>query len=149
MSQPTAFVNNDYCFACGSRNPLGLRLVFEEQTAPGGVRLLCTRVQPSPHWQGFQGVLHGGLQSTIIDDLMSNHLFRLEQAWAATVELKLRFRRPVPLAAELLFTSRVTAHSGRVWTLIGECLNPAASTSEVLTSAEGRFIEIPAGGLNA
>jgi acyl-coenzyme A thioesterase PaaI-like protein len=111
--------------------------------------LLSTRVVPSPHWQGFQGVLHGGLQSTIIDDLMSNHLFRLERVWAATVELKLRFKRPVPLDGELVFTSRVVARNGRVWTLEGLCRRNAGPAAEVLTSAEGRFIELPEGGLGA
>src|SRR5512134_136100 len=110
------FVDNDFCFACGTRNPLGLHLTFFRD----GDRL-CTRVAPKPHWQGWDGVLHGGIQSTIMDDLMSNHLFRLERSWAVTVELATRFRKPVPLDRELLFFSRITRHSGKLWELEGEC----------------------------
>jgi hypothetical protein len=142
MSTPNPFENNDYCFACGTKNPLGLRLVFFTATAPNGARLLCTQVMPSPHWQGFAGVLHGGLQSTIIDDLMSNHLFRLERVWSATAELKLRFKRPVPLDQELLFASRLVACEGRIWRMRAECRLAADPGGPLLTFAEGRFIEV-------
>jgi hypothetical protein len=119
-----------------------LRLVFFNATAPDGAQLLCTQLMPSPHWQGFAGVLHGGLQSTIIDDLMSNHLFRLERVWSATAELTLRFKRPVPLDQELLFVSRRVAHEGRVWRMRAECRLAAEPDGAILTLGEGRFIEV-------
>jgi len=132
------FADDDFCFACGARNPLGLHLTF--LTAGDA---FCTRVQPKPHWQGFAGVMHGGLQSTIMDDLMSNHLFRLEHVWCATAELTLRFRRPVPLDRELLFASRIERRQGRVWLLSGTCTVASDPASSPLTTARGRFIEVP------
>lgn len=142
MGTANPFVNNDYCFACGTKNSLGLRLVFFRAVACDGAQLYCTQVTPSPHWQGFAGVLHGGLQSTIIDDLMSNHLFNLERVWAATAELKLRFKRPVPLDQDLLFTSRLAAREGRVWRMRAECRLAVDPEGPLLTLGEGRFIEV-------
>jgi hypothetical protein len=136
------FLDNDYCFACGTLNPLGLHLHFHRD----GERY-CTRVTPSPHWQGFAGIVHGGLQSTIFDDLMSNHLFRVLGVWATTGELAVRFRRPVPLDVELLFISAVASHQGRVWTLSGECRLAAVPDSPALSTAIGRFVEVPYPGL--
>lgn len=134
MASP--FTDNDFCFACGTRNPLGLQLQFY---CDGG--LFCTRFTPQPQWQGFAGVLHGGLQSTVLDDLMSNHLFRVEGVWAVTAELAMRFRRPVPLDRELLFTSRVTRRGGRLWELEGRCM-PLDDRETELTTASGRFYEV-------
>lgn len=131
-----AFVDNDYCFACGSRNPLGLHLSFVRQGD-----CLSTRVQPMPHWQGWENVVHGGLQATIMDDLMSNHLFKLCRIYAVTAEIRLRFRRPVPLDQELLFTSRLEASSGKLWTLSAACTT-AAAPDTLLSSGTGRFMEI-------
>lgn len=136
------FVDNDFCFACGTKNPLGLHLSFYREDDR-----LCTRVTPKPHWQGWDGVMHGGIQSTIFDDLMSNHLFRIERVWAVTVELSARFRKPVPLDRDLLFSSSVARKSGKLWELSGECVI-ADEASVVLSSASGRFMQVPhpAGG---
>lgn len=134
-----AFADNDFYFACGGRNPLGLHLTFFSDGD-----LFCTRVMPKPHWQGFAGVIHGGLQSTIIDDLMSNHLFRVHRTWAATGEISLRFRRPVPIDRELLFISRIDSHQQRIWSLTGKCVLAGDPAARPLTTAAARFIEVPA-----
>ncbi|MBN2081335.1 PaaI family thioesterase [bacterium] len=133
-----AFTDNDFCFACGSKNPLGLHLTFY---AEGDA--LCTLIKPKPHWQGFAGVVHGGLQSTIMDDLMSNHLFKQERAWVATGELTVRFKKPVPLDRELVFKSTIESHQGRVWNMRGVCAL-ADEPAVPLTVATARFIDIPA-----
>jgi acyl-coenzyme A thioesterase PaaI-like protein len=137
--QPDVFIDNDFCFACGGKNPLGLHLDFYRD----GVAFL-TRVLPKPHWQGFARVVHGGIQSTIIDDLMSNHLFRIKGVWTATADLTLRFRRPVPLDQELLFASRVESNHGKVWTMSGTCVLAAEPNAQPLTTAAGRFVEVAA-----
>jgi hypothetical protein len=131
------FVDNDYCFACGTRNPLGLHLKFAREG-----ELYVTRVRPLPHWQGWEHVMHGGLQATIMDDLMSNHLFQVCRVFAVTAEMRLRFRRPVPLGAELRFTSRLGRHSGRVWELVAACTT-VAEPETVLSEATGRFLQVP------
>jgi len=131
------FVDNDYCFACGTRNPLGLHLKFQREG-----ELYVTLVRPLPHWQGWNNVMHGGLQATIMDDLMSNHLFQVFQVFAVTAEVKLRFRRPVPLDEELRFTSRLERNAGKLWELAATCATVAAPET-VLSSATGRFLEVP------
>lgn len=134
---PALFVDNDFCFACGTKNPLGLHLCFYREG--GG---LSTRVAPKPHWQGWDGVMHGGIQATIFDDLMSNHLFRVERVWAVTVELSTRFRKPVQLDRDIVFRSSVAKVSGRLWELAGECA-AADEPGVVLTTATGRFLQVP------
>lgn len=131
------FIDNDYCFACGNKNPLGLHLIFFTVG-----ELFCTRVMPQPHWQGFQGVVHGGLQSTIIDDLMSNHLFRIKQQRTVTGELTMRFKKPVPIDRELLISSQITGQRGRIWELAG-LLVTSDAPSNPLTTARARFVEVP------
>lgn len=139
----SSFVDNDFCFACGSKNPLGLHLSFY---VDGDA--FCTRIKPKPHWQGFAGVVHGGIQCTILDDLMSNNLFRVRGVWTATADLTLRFRKPVPLDAELLFASRIESHSGKIWTMSGTCTLAGQVDAKPLTTAAGRFVEVPAPAAN-
>jgi acyl-CoA thioesterase FadM len=73
---------------------------------------------------------------------MSNHLFQVYQAFAVTAEMKLRFRRPVPLDCELRFASRLERRAGKVWELAATCATVAAPDA-ALSTAQGRFLEVP------
>ena len=134
MDSAPTFLDNDYCFACGSKNPLGLQLSFYREGD-----FLCTRVRPFAHWQGFAGVVHGGLQATILDDLMSNYLRTVHGLWGTTAELSLRFRQPVPLDQELVFKATLQDRQSKVWTIRAFCQLADDETGPKLTTGVGRF----------
>jgi acyl-coenzyme A thioesterase PaaI-like protein len=52
------------CFACGDANPIGLQL--------GDIRRegdeVHATLHPRPEYQGYPGVLHGGLSATALDE---------------------------------------------------------------------------------
>jgi len=52
------------CFGCAPANPIGLRLTFEESE-----RYLHAEWQPSPEYQGYVNVLHGGIIATLLDEI--------------------------------------------------------------------------------
>ena len=131
-----AFIDNDYCFACGSKNPLGLCLSFTTHDD----KTCTTEFTALPHHQGFEGVLHGGLIATIADDLMNNHLHRMYNLTTATAELTIRYRKPVPTETLLLFTSRLTESKGRIHEM--ECTVQIKGENVVLSVCKGRFLEI-------
>jgi hypothetical protein len=53
-----------YCFACGDANPIGLRL---DDIRREGEEVHAT-LRPRPEYQGYPGVLHGGLSATALDE---------------------------------------------------------------------------------
>ena len=57
--------NSRHCFVCGLENPVGLRLRIY-QTAPGEIETTFTA---PAHFQGYPGVLHGGIIATILDEI--------------------------------------------------------------------------------
>lgn len=97
---------NNYCFGCGPANPWGLRLEFYWDGD-----CCCTKTAIPEHFQGYPGVAHGGIVSTIFDELMANHLY-FQRVVAMTADLQVRFKKPVPTGKPLLFRSRLLA-SGR------------------------------------
>ena len=135
-SEDGRFYDNDYCFACGSKNPLGLNLQFTLE----GDGTCSTEFTASQHHQGFRDVLHGGLIATIADDLMNNHLFRMYGASTATAELTSRFKKPAPLGVTLVFTSRRVEVKGRIHEM--ECHVRAKGEEAILAVCKGRFIEV-------
>lgn len=82
---------NPLCVACGPENPNGLRLTF----CSSGDRVYASW-SPSALWASFQGTIHGGIVSTVLDEAMSKAVITAGEE-ALTAELRVRFRaRIVP-----------------------------------------------------
>jgi len=78
------------CFVCGPNNPRGLQLRFEGQ---GAGETSATWI-PVSAWEGFRGIIHGGLVSTVLDEAMSKAVAGMGIE-ALTADLRVRFRQPV------------------------------------------------------
>ena len=57
--------NSKMCFVCGLENPVGLKLHIY-QTEPGVIETTYTAPD---YFQGYPGVLHGGIVATILDEI--------------------------------------------------------------------------------
>ena len=102
------FQDNHCCFVCGKNNPEGLHLDFEPEGL-SGVR--TTYVIPE-RFQGFAGIAHGGILSTILDECMVNTLW-LRGITAVTARLEVRLRRPVGVGERVTFHAEVVRESRR------------------------------------
>lgn len=96
------------CFCCGPKNPIGLKLEFEE-TAEGGMRTIWT---PRKEHQGFKDLVHGGLVATVLDEVMVRLLY-LRGIHAVTAGLETRLRRPLRWGTAYRFEGRIVQDRGR------------------------------------
>jgi acyl-coenzyme A thioesterase PaaI-like protein len=87
---------NDRCLVCGDRNPQGLRLCF----APEGDHAVTAIWRTNDAWEGFRGMIHGGIVSTVLDEAMSKAVAAVGIC-ALTCELRVRLRQRVKVAEEL------------------------------------------------
>ena len=78
------------CFVCGQDNPHGLRIRYQRQDS-GEMTATWT---PNPAWEGFRGIVHGGVVSTVLDEAMSKAV-AATGSQALTAALRVRFRRHV------------------------------------------------------
>lgn len=90
------------CFACGPENPIGLRLHFEEKD--GGVEALF---KPTRDHEGWTGLIHGGIVSTLLDEAMAYALYFAGLA-GLTARMEARFRRAIAPGEELRVCARIT-----------------------------------------
>jgi uncharacterized protein (TIGR00369 family) len=92
------------CFVCGEKNPGGLHLSFdinqEKQT-------LKTTFVASPTFQGWDGIVHGGIISTLLDEAMAKLVYELGYQ-AVTASLEIRFKKPAPILEPLLVHGEIT-----------------------------------------
>lgn len=85
------------CFGCSPDNPIGAHMEFYED----GEDIVCFW-HPSTHYQGWIDTLHGGMQSTLIDEIASWVVFRKLQTTGVTTKLEVSFRKPVMTTDNLI-----------------------------------------------
>ncbi len=90
------FCTHPGCFVCGPResNPGGLHLSIFWEPREQRTSLDFT---PLSFWNGFSGITHGGLLTSLLDDLMAWAVKKHTRRWAATGTIKVTFRRPVEI----------------------------------------------------
>jgi acyl-coenzyme A thioesterase PaaI-like protein len=132
--------NSRMCFICGAKNPGGLKASFYDQ--PDGSVL--ARFSGNEQHQGYPGRMHGGVISGIMDETIGRAVMvglpPGEEVWGVTVELSLRFRKPVPLDVELQAVGRLTRDRRLLFEGTGEILLPDGS---VAVEAKGRYMKLP------
>ncbi len=85
------------CFVCGDKNPGGLRLNFEVDKA---AKTLKTTFVASSVFQGYDGIVHGGILSTLLDEAMAKLSYELGYH-TVTASLEVRFLKPAPILQPL------------------------------------------------
>jgi acyl-coenzyme A thioesterase PaaI-like protein len=86
------------CFACGPEHPFGLRLEFfyNKDTLE-----VSSQLHPDELFAGFPGILHGGIQTTILDEVAFWGVWARHKKSGFTYGLDVRFRRKCPTQKRL------------------------------------------------
>ncbi len=79
------------CFGCAPGNPIGLHMEFYEDGDD-----ILSRWQPSTHYQGWVDTMHGGILSTLIDEVCGWVVTRKKQTSGFTTQLNIKYRKAVP-----------------------------------------------------
>lgn len=78
------------CFACSETNDFGLKMKFYDD----GDQIVSIW-EPQPQFDGWQGVVHGGVQATLIDEVGEWFVFTKIGRSAVTMNLDIRYKKPV------------------------------------------------------
>ena len=122
------------CFVCGRENPIGLHAEFfiEDDT-------VCLDLSPQEQHQGYPGVMHGGLVSTLLDETVGRSAF-LHNKWVVTAKMELRYRKPVPIGQPIRVVGWTTRARGRILEARGEV---RLEDGSVAVEAQAVYVEIP------
>jgi uncharacterized protein (TIGR00369 family) len=80
------------CFGCSPDNHHGLKLEFwlNEES-----KTVEARWNPEEYLQGYSGVLHGGIQATVMDEIASWAIYVLLDTAGVTSKIEIRYLKPV------------------------------------------------------
>lgn len=134
------------CFLCGLENPAGLHLHFYE-TEPGVIE---TQYTAPDHFQGYPGVLHGGIVAALLDEVSSRAQIGSSPQtprFMFTAKLETRYRKNVPIGKPLKIigrAGRVKSKSAEAWAGIYD-----AQSNELLAEGTALLIDVPKGQFEA
>jgi len=117
---------------CSPDNPVGLQL--RPQLRPDGsveATFPCTVT-----FQGYTGLLHGGVIAALLDGIMTHCLFAHDIS-AVTAEIKVRFRSPVTIGIPVV--ARARRHSSHPPLHVVEA--ELIQGRQVKASAAAKFLE--------
>ena len=128
-------VNSDQCFVCGLQNPAGLSAAFYA-LADGQVAGIFAG---GPGHQSYPGRVHGGVIAAMLDETIGRAIMPTQpESWGVTVELTLRYKKPVPVSTPLTVVARVVKDNRRLFEGEGEILLPDGT---VAVRAHGRYMK--------
>jgi len=128
------------CFICGLENPIGLHLHIYE-VEPGVIE--TTYIAPE-HFQGYPGVLHGGIVGALIDEISARAQMGgdpNDPRFMFTAKLEVKYRQNVPIGKPLKIIGKAgksKSKSAEAWAGIYD-----AETNELLAEGNTLLINVP------
>lgn len=95
------------CFGCSEKNPCGLQLA----TRMEGEKIFTEYTARKEH-EGYQGVLHGGITASILDELMGCVL-QEKGIYGMTAKLEISYHYPVMTGDRLTCFAEIVNIDGR------------------------------------
>lgn len=129
--------NSKKCLVCGMQNDLGLKASFYELENDELVAVF----KPLDEHQSYPGRMHGGIAGAILDETIGRLvMIKDPQLFGVTVELNLKYKKPVPLDEELRVVARITRDSRKLFEGTGEIL---LKNGEIAVTGWGKYWKIP------
>ena len=121
-----------HCFACGSLNEHGIHLDLHV----GGDRCWTELILPD-RFQGWDGIAHGGIVCTILDEVMAWSLAASDN-WSLTARMRVDFKRPVRIGARIRAEGRITASRRRLHETAAQLVDVESGT--LLATATATYV---------
>ena len=97
------------CFGCGKDNPVGLKLEIKKNGDEAEGEFTISKL-----YEGWYGVVHGGILCTILDEAMAYTYF--PKTKGVTAKAEFRFRQPAPIGVPMVVTAKLVKRTRKVLT---------------------------------
>ena len=96
-------INDDNCFVCGMKNPIGLKANF---TVDKDKKTAQCLISIPDHFQGWKGIVHGGIIATLLDEAIAYSCAAVTDT-GLTAEMSVRYIQVVPVNCLLEITGEI------------------------------------------
>ena len=133
---PYIKTDNGNCFGCSPDNERGLQMEFFEKD-----EYIFSEWDPKPHLSGFKNVLHGGIQTTILDEIACWVVFIKCQTSGVTTALNAKFKNSAFTDnGKLTIRAKLISQEKKFANIHAEILD---SNGKVCSEAEVQYMIFP------
>jgi acyl-coenzyme A thioesterase PaaI-like protein len=121
-----------HCFACGELNEIGLHLKLNLEHGRCWTELELPR-----RFEGWEGLVHGGIICTILDEVMAWSLVS-EDNWGVTARMSIDFKKPLLVGQAIRAEGWITESRRRVHETGARIVD--TKTGEELATATAKYV---------
>jgi acyl-coenzyme A thioesterase PaaI-like protein len=124
------------CFICGEKNVAGMKMAFYELENRDTVGVFTGGLEHV----SYPDRMHGGIITAVLDETIGRAIqIDYPDILGVTLDIKVKFRKSVPVLQRLLCVGRITKDLGKFFGGCGEIIN---DKGEILASAEASYMKI-------
>lgn len=127
------FADDGHCFVCGPKNPIGLKLDF---TFDG--KIMKTRFTPRKEHQGYRNIVHGGIVSTLLDEIMVKLAIEMGMP-AVTAHMDIRLRKALNVGEEITIIAEMLEVTTKLLVSHSKAMT---KNNEIVAEATGKMVRI-------
>lgn len=125
LSNPFRLYENFACYACSPDNQQGLQMEFYEDGD-----YVTSKWEPKTYLQGYWDILHGGIQTTLLDEIASWTVYVKAGTGGVTASINIRFKKPVYVnRGQLTIRGKLTEVSRKFAAIQGELFDHEGNLS--------------------
>ncbi len=121
-----------HCFVCGDKNDIGLKLDFYYADGKARAEFIPTR-----NYEGYKNILHGGILSTLLDEVMIKSILA-QEILTVTSQIEVKFKKPAIIGEKLVIEGEITGERGRLILTEGKVFKEDGT---VIAEARGKFFK--------
>ena len=133
MTGHIRLADDKMCFACGTKNSIGLHLKFKYDNKSCTAEWL-----PKKEYQGYKDVLHGGIITTVLDEAMTRMGYQLGMD-TVTGHIEVTFKKPAFVNNKFLIKAEINEEQERKVLASARLLN---DKGEIMAEAKGILVKI-------
>jgi uncharacterized protein (TIGR00369 family) len=126
-------IDDGHCFACGSKNPIGLKLkfAFDGET-------LTTEFIPKKEHQGYFNIVHGGIITTLLDEVMVQLAINMGLP-AITARMDVRLKKPLNVGEKITVTAEILKETRKTFEAYAKAVTEDGT---VVADARGKLVKV-------
>jgi uncharacterized protein (TIGR00369 family) len=127
------FADDGYCFVCGPKNPIGLKLdfLFDGKT-------VRTDFIPQKEHQGYMNIVHGGIISTLLDEVMVKLSIEMGMP-SVTAQMDIRLRKALNIGEKITVSAEILESTRK---LIVAYAKAVTDDDVIVADAKGKLVTI-------
>ena len=127
--------DDGYCFVCGPRNPIGLKLEFSFDG-----KTVTTEFVPKKEHQGYLDIIHGGIISTLLDEAMVKLAIAMDMP-AVTARIDVRLKKALAVGEKVNVEAGIIKETRKTIDAYASAVN---GDNVVIADAKGTLVKVKA-----